>query len=103
MRLLPALKPTFLPPSSVATDAANADAPSRTSGVAASVAIAVLRAYKVLLSPLFTGSCRCHPSCSDYMREAVEAHGARRGVWLGLVRLSRCRPFGGHGYDPVPR
>jgi putative membrane protein insertion efficiency factor len=69
----------------------------------ATVVIAGLRAYKVLLSPHFSGSCRFHPSCSEYMREAVDAHGAVRGVWLGLARLARCRPFGGHGYDPVPR
>ena len=101
MRLLPALKPTFLPPSNVATRAAGAS--TRPRSLAAEVAIVGLRAYKLLLSPLFTGSCRFHPSCSDYMREAVDVHGALRGVWLGLVRLSRCRPFGGHGYDPVPR
>jgi putative membrane protein insertion efficiency factor len=52
---------------------------------------------------LFTGSCRFHPSCSDYMAEAVARFGARRGTWLGLRRLIRCLPFGGHGYDPVPR
>ena len=62
-----------------------------------------LRAYKLLLSPLFAGACRFTPSCSDYMAEAVRAHGVLRGTWLGLRRLSRCRPFGGHGFDPVPR
>ena len=56
--------------------------------MAATVVIAGLRAYKVLLSPLFSGSCRFHPSCSDYMREAIDAHGVIRGVWLGLVRFS---------------
>jgi putative membrane protein insertion efficiency factor len=46
--------------------------------------------------------CRFTPSCSEYCREAVEVHGARRGVWLGMRRLSRCRPFGPSGFDPVP-
>jgi hypothetical protein len=67
------------------------------------VVLAALRAYKLLISPLFTGSCRFHPSCSDYMAEAVTRHGVYRGLRLGLRRLSRCLPFGGHGYDPVPR
>lgn len=64
--------------------------------------LAALRAYKLLISPLFTGSCRFAPSCSDYMAEAVRVHGVGRGVWLGMRRLARCQPFGGHGFDPVP-
>jgi len=71
-------------------------------GVAATVVLVLLRGYKLLLSPLFTGSCRFYPSCSDYMAEAVSAHGVWRGTWLGCRRLLRCRPFGGHGVDPVP-
>ena len=65
--------------------------------------LALLRGYKILISPLFTGCCRFHPSCADYTAEAVTMHGAVRGVWLGMRRLVRCHPFGGHGFDPVPR
>ena len=75
-----------------------ADRPS----LAVRVALGVLRSYKVLLSPLFTGACRVHPSCSNYMAEAVRVHGVVRGGWLGLVRLSRCHPWGSSGHDPVP-
>jgi hypothetical protein len=64
--------------------------------------LAALRAYKLLLSPLFGGACRFQPSCSDYMAEAVRRHGAARGVWLGARRLARCHPLGASGYDPVP-
>ncbi len=64
--------------------------------------LAALRSYKVLLSPLFTGSCRFVPSCSDYMAEAVKRHGPVAGVWLGLSRLARCHPFCEGGHDPVP-
>ena len=46
--------------------------------------------------------CRFFPSCSEYAREALEVHGGRRGTWLTLRRLVRCRPFGPSGYDPVP-
>ncbi len=46
--------------------------------------------------------CRYTPSCSSYAVEALQVHGAVRGSWLSLRRLSRCQPWGGHGYDPVP-
>jgi putative membrane protein insertion efficiency factor len=84
------------------TDAIEGSRPVR-GALGARIVLGLLRGYKILISPLFTGSCRFHPSCADYMAEAVTVHGVRRGVWLGIVRLTRCRPFGGHGYDPVPR
>lgn len=46
--------------------------------------------------------CRFTPSCSSYAREAFEVHGTRRGLWLTVRRLLRCRPFGPSGFDPVP-
>ena len=70
--------------------------------VAVKVALGMIRAYKVTLSPLFAGSCRYTPGCADYMSEAIARYGVVRGGWLGTRRLCRCHPFGGHGYDPVP-
>lgn len=58
--------------------------------------------YKVVLSPLFWGSCRFTPSCSTYMREAIDIHGPLKGIYLGLRRLLRCNPLFPGGYDPVP-
>lgn len=46
--------------------------------------------------------CRFTPSCSAYAREALLAHGTRRGLWLTVRRLARCRPLGPSGWDPVP-
>ena len=46
--------------------------------------------------------CRFTPSCSSYAKDALEVHGARRGTWLTVLRLLRCRPFGPSGFDPVP-
>jgi len=95
----PALKPTILPPSSGATVS---PPPAVLVPPASAVVLGLLRAYKLTLSPLFAGSCRFHPSCADYMAEAVRRHGTARGLWLGVRRLARCRPLGGHGFDPVP-
>ena len=98
MRRSPALKPTTSPSSSVVRH----DVPLPHQGPAAGATLLLLRAYKVLLSPLFTGACRFYPSCSDYMAEAVQVHGAWKGAWLGLGRLGRCHPLCNHGADPVP-
>lgn len=46
--------------------------------------------------------CRYQPTCSSYAVEALEVHGAWKGTGLALRRLSRCHPWGGHGWDPVP-
>lgn len=61
-----------------------------------------LKAYRLLISPLYGQVCRYHPSCSAYALEAVTVHGALKGSWLGARRLSRCHPWAAGGYDPVP-
>ena len=73
-----------------------------TDSLAVRVLLGVHQGYKLLLSPLFSGYCRFHPSCADYSAQAIDQHGALRGTWLSARRLGRCRPFGGHGFDPVP-
>jgi putative membrane protein insertion efficiency factor len=65
-------------------------------------ALALIRAYKLLFSVQFAGSCRFMPSCSEYAAEAVRRFGVARGSLLALRRLSRCHPLGSSGYDPVP-
>ena len=65
-------------------------------------ALALLRGYQILLSPLFAGSCRYAPSCSAYAAEAINRFGVMRGSALAARRLARCHPFGGSGFDPVP-
>ena len=59
-------------------------------------------AYQKIISPLLGPSCRFHPTCSEYAKEAVEEHGRLRGTWLALKRTSKCHPLGGSGFDPVP-
>lgn len=62
----------------------------------------LIRAYQYLLSPWLGPRCRFTPSCSHYLLEALERHGAWRGLMLGLRRLSRCHPGHPGGFDPVP-
>lgn len=63
----------------------------------------VLAGYQRFISPLLGARCRFYPSCSAYAMEAVQVHGALRGSWLAVRRLSRCHPFHPGGLDPVPR
>ncbi len=66
------------------------------------VVIALLKAYRFAISPLYGSVCRYHPSCSAYALEAVTRHGTVRGGWLAVRRLLRCHPWAAGGYDPVP-
>jgi hypothetical protein len=86
----------------VTRDAAPTRADGRKPGLLAYALLAVVRGYQVLASPIVGGACRFQPSCSRYMAEAIERHGAARGAWLGVRRLARCHPFGSSGFDPVP-
>ncbi|MCM1033271.1 MAG: membrane protein insertion efficiency factor YidD [Odoribacter sp.] len=58
--------------------------------------------YQRCISPMTPQSCRFTPTCSQYALEAFQRHGAVKGLWLTLRRISRCHPWGGSGYDPVP-
>jgi putative membrane protein insertion efficiency factor len=66
------------------------------------ILMGMIRVYQWTLSPMLGPCCRFHPSCSCYTHEAIERHGAVRGLWLGARRLLRCHPFVEGGYDPVP-
>jgi putative membrane protein insertion efficiency factor len=70
-------------------------------GAGARAALALLRLYKLAVSPWLPAACRFYPTCSEYMAQAVGRYGLRRGVWLGLKRLARCHPFREGGFDPV--
>jgi len=64
--------------------------------------ILLIRFYQGAISPLFPASCRYTPTCSQYAVDAIKIHGILKGLWLGIKRFSRCHPWGGSGYDPVP-
>jgi putative membrane protein insertion efficiency factor len=66
------------------------------------VALLLIRAYQLTLSPLLGNRCRYYPTCSAYTHEAISKYGVFRGTSLGLRRLLRCHPFHAGGIDPVP-
>jgi hypothetical protein len=76
--------------------------------LAQGIALGLLRAYKLVVSPVLHalvgpfGGCRFHPTCSIYAAGAVRQHGLVRGGCLAARRICRCHPWGGCGHDPVP-
>ena len=62
----------------------------------------LLSIYRYVLRPWLGYRCRFHPSCSEYAAEALQRHGALRGLYLAVARLGRCQPWHPGGYDPVP-
>ena len=65
--------------------------------------IALIKGYQLVLSPYFGQQCRFTPSCSHYAIQAMQTHGAIKGFWLTIKRLSHCHPWHAGGHDPVPK
>lgn len=66
------------------------------------VLLALVKFYRVVISPYRPPCCRYIPTCSQYALEAIEKYGALKGGWLAFRRILRCNPFHKGGYDPVP-
>jgi putative membrane protein insertion efficiency factor len=65
--------------------------------------VLLVRFYQVAISPYTPNSCRYQPTCSHYTVEALKVHGLFKGGWLSIKRIGSCHPWGGSGYDPVPK
>ena len=85
-----------------AGDPIEASAPLRRARLASGAVLGLIHIYQSVVSPGMGQLCRYEPTCSHYTHEAIRRHGLLKGGLLGLKRLSRCRPLGGSGYDPVP-
>ncbi|HET7098838.1 MAG TPA: membrane protein insertion efficiency factor YidD [Patescibacteria group bacterium] len=68
--------------------------------------IYLIKTYKAVVSPVFEAlfgkACRFTPTCSQYTIEALDRFGVSKGLSLGITRFSKCHPWGGSGYDPIP-
>jgi putative membrane protein insertion efficiency factor len=63
--------------------------------------IAIIRRYRLHISPFLPRACRFTPSCSEYAIEAFEKKSALRAIWMTALRIAKCHPFHPGGYDPV--
>jgi putative membrane protein insertion efficiency factor len=66
------------------------------------ICVAILVAYRAVISPLYGDVCRYYPSCSSYALQAIQQHGVVRGIWLGARRILRCHPWAAGGVDDIP-
>ena len=77
------------------------------SSIFKAIFIAPIRLYQIILSPIlqnvFGMQCRYEPSCSYYTIDAIKEWGVFKGIYMGTKRILSCNPWGGHGYDPVPK
>lgn len=67
------------------------------------ILIGLVRFYQLAISPYLGSNCRYTPTCSAYMIDAIREWGPLRGTWMGMRRIGSCHPWGGSGYDPVPK
>lgn len=65
--------------------------------------IAIIGIYQKVISPFLPPSCRFHPTCSEYARQAIADKGAAKGTLLAVRRILRCHPWNEGGFDPVPK
>ena len=65
--------------------------------------ILMIRLYQFFISPLLGQNCRYLPTCSEYSVMSLKEHGLFRGSILSIKRISKCHPWGSHGFDPVPK
>ena len=65
--------------------------------------IIIIRLYQLLISPILGQNCRYLPTCSEYSIKALKEHGLFKGSTLSVKRISKCHPWGAHGFDPVPK
>lgn len=66
------------------------------------IGVALLLAYRKVISPIYGDVCRYYPTCSAYGLEAVQVYGLLRGSWMALRRILRCHPWAKPDFDEVP-
>ncbi len=65
--------------------------------------IFIINFYQKYLSFLFGKNCRFEPTCSQYAKESIEAHGVIVGGFYSLIRILKCGPWSAGGIDEVKK
>ena len=84
------------------TSVAPVDKKSRLNTLLSFPFLVLIKFYQWVISPYLGPKCRYTPTCSQYALEAFKKYGPIKGFWLAVKRISRCHPWGGQGWDPVP-
>ena len=64
--------------------------------------IIIIKLYQIIISPVLGPNCRYMPTCSEYAIDTFKSYGLIKGLYLSIKRISKCHPWGGQGYDPLP-
>ena len=64
--------------------------------------VILIKLYQFILSPMLGMNCRYIPTCSEYTVQSLKSFGLLKGFYLSIIRISKCHPWGGYGYDPLP-
>jgi len=75
--------------------------PGRKNNIMKGLLLRALNLYQLFVSPFFPDTCKFHPTCSEYCKEAIQRFGVMRGLWMSVMRLLRCHPLSRGGFDPV--
>ena len=65
--------------------------------------IFIINFYQNYLSFMFGKNCRFEPTCSQYAKESIEAHGVFFGSFYSLIRILKCGPWSAGGIDEVKK
>ena len=65
--------------------------------------VILIKLYQYFISPILKTNCRYLPTCSEYTIESLKKHGILKGLHLSIKRVLNCHPYGGNGFDPVPK
>lgn len=65
------------------------------------ILIFLIRCYQKIPGN-FHNYCRHIPTCSNYAIEAINEYGSIKGIFMAIIRILKCNPFGSYGYDPLP-